>query len=566
MDHRTERNLLNLSANHIITAATTVRFPSLNIVSDRQPPNLPPRLPRAAHASMHLPLFRVILASIAAGFAPALLRAAAAVSDQPNIVVILADDLGYGDIQVLNPERGRIKTPHFDRLAREGMTFTDAHSGSSVCTPTRYGLLTGRYAWRTRLQRSVLDNYLDPLIAADRLTLPRMLQQQGYHTACIGKWHLGYTIEGGQGAPKKAAAAPNKAGAGRKQGGDDDGRTLGRHPGAPLGARSADGPVTRGFDIFFGFHHSRMMESVFEQDRVTELLPAVEMLPRLAARARRYVAERAQSGKPFFLYLPLSSPHTPIVPSKHWEGKSGLGKYADFVMETDWAVGEVLAALEEAGVAGNTLIIATSDNGCSPAAGTDKLEAQGHFASAQFRGYKADIWEGGHRVPFFVRWPGRVQPGSRSDALVCLTDLMATFADVVRVKLPANAAEDSISFVPALLARGPTARTSVVHHSINGRFSLRDGPWKLELCPGSGGWAKPTDADAARQGLPAVQLYDLSQDIAEQDNLQAGQPERVKRMTAQLQKIVGDGRSTPGPRQRNDVPVDIFKASPEPKK
>lgn len=500
-----------------------------------------------------------LIPTLAALLATAL--AAAAPSNRPNLVVILADDLGYGDVQILNPQRGRIATPHFDRLAREGMTFTDAHSGSSVCTPTRYGLLTGRYAWRTRLQRGVLDNYVEPLIAADRLTLPRMLQQQGYHTACIGKWHLGYTIADGQGEPrKKAARGSGGAGAGRKKGGADDGRTLGRHPGAPLGARTADGPLTRGFDHFFGFHHARMMESVFEQDRVTELLPAAEMLPRLAARARSYIAERAKSGKPFFLYLPLSSPHTPIVPSSRWEGKSGLGKYADFVMETDWAVGEVLAALEQAGLGGNTLVIATSDNGCSPAAGTDQLEAAGHFASAQFRGYKADIWEGGHRVPFLARWPGRVQPGTRSDALVCLSDIMATAADILGAKLPAHTAEDSFSFLPALLGPGSAVRTSVVHHSINGRFALRDGPWKLELCAGSGGWGKPTDADATRPGLRAVQLYDLSNDIAERNNLQAAQPERVKRMTAQLQKIVDDGRSTPGPRQPNDVAIDLLKA------
>lgn len=488
--------------------------------------------------------------------------AGAAPAAPPNIVIILADDLGYGDVQILNPQRGKIATPHFDRIAREGMIFTDAHSGSSVCTPTRYGLLTGRYAWRTRLQRGVLDNYVEPLIAADRLTLPRMLQQQGYHTACIGKWHLGYTIEGGPGAAKKKGEG---AGAGKKKKTEGGGLTLGQHPGAPLGARTNDGPVTRGFDLFFGFHHARMMESVFENDRVTELLPAVEMLPRLAARARSYIEERVKSGKPFLLYLPLSSPHTPIVPSAAWEGKSGLGKYADFVMETDWAVGEVLAALEQAGVANNTLVIATSDNGCSPAAGTEALEAQGHFASAQFRGYKADIWEGGHRVPFLARWPARVKPGSRSDALVCLTDLMATAAEISAVKLSPNAAEDSFSFLPALVGQGRTSRTSVVHHSINGRFSLRAGSWKLELCPGSGGWGRPTDAEAAKQALPTVQLYDLSKDIAEQDNLQASQPDRVKRMTIQLEKIVDDGRSTPGPRQANDAAADIFKAQPAPK-
>lgn len=505
---------------------------------------------------MHIRFSRLLLCLALAASWSLSPQASAAPAAKPNIVVILADDLGYGDVQALNPERGRIRTPHFDRIAREGMIFTDAHSGSSVCTPTRYGLLTGRYAWRTRLQRGVLDNYVEPLIAADRLTLPRMLQQQGYHTASIGKWHLGYTIEGGQGAPKKKKATGGADGAdgGRKKGADD-GRALGRYPGAPLGARTADGPVTRGFDLFHGFHHARMMESVFENDRVTELLPAVEMLPRLAARARNYITERAKSGTPFFLYLPLSSPHTPIVPSKHWQGKSGLGRYADFVMETDWAVGEVLAALEQAGVAGNTLVIATSDNGCSPAAGTEQLEAQGHFASAQFRGYKADIWEGGHRVPFLVRWPGRVKPGTHSDALVCLTDIMATAADTLGVTLPANAAEDSFSFLPALVDRGRTARTSVVHHSINGRFALREGSWKIAFCPGSGGWGKPTDADASGRGLPAVQLYDLSKDVTELNNLQAAQPDRVKRMTAQLQKIVDDGRSTPGPRQRNDAPV-----------
>lgn len=455
----------------------------------------------------------------------------------PNIVYILADDLGYGDVQVLNPKRGKIATPQLDRLAGQGMTFTDAHSGSSVCTPTRYGLLTGRYAWRTRLQSSVLSDYAEPLIAADRLTVPAFLKQRGYHTACIGKWHLGYTVEGGERAAKK------KKGVGE---------------GAPLGAVTHDGPMTRGFDHFFGFHHARMMKSVFEGDRVTQMIEPVDMLPLLAAKSAEYIRERAKTGQPFFLYLPLNSPHTPIVPSKAWQGKSGLGDYADFVMETDWAVGEVLAALDAAGIAEKTLVIFTSDNGCSPAAGTPKLEKQGHYASGPHRGYKADIWDGGHRVPFFVRWPGKVKAGSQSTQPVCHVDLMATCAELLGVKLPASAGEDSVSLLPALSGAAETTRV-IVHHSINGRFAVREGRWKLCLCPGSGGWGKPGDAEAAKAGLPQTQLYDLSTDSAETKNLSGQHPEVVAKLTQQLQTIIDEGRSTPGEKQANDVEIIVFK-------
>ncbi|MDQ3622446.1 MAG: arylsulfatase [Verrucomicrobiota bacterium] len=471
----------------------------------------------------------------------ALLCGQSIAAQRPNIVYILADDLGYGDVKVLNPGRGKIATPHLDRLAAQGMTFTDAHSGSSVCTPTRYGLLTGRYAWRTRLQSSVLSDYVEPLIAADRLTVPGLLKQQGYHTACIGKWHLGYTIEGGA-----------------RDGSNEKGALMG----APLGAVTRDGPVTRGFDTFFGFHHARMMKSLFEQEHVTQFIEPVDMLPALAKRAAAYIGERAKSGQPFFLYLPLNSPHTPIVPAKEWQGKSGLGDYGDFVMETDWAVGEALAALDAAGIANDTLVFFTADNGCSPQAGTNKLEQQGHFASAQFRGYKADIWDGGHRVPFFARWPGKIKAGAQNDQLICLTDLMGTCAEILGVKLPENAGEDSVSLLPALLGTESKAlRQSVVHHSINGRFAVREGRWKLCLCPGSGGWAKPADADAAKQGLPPVQLYDLSTDIAETRNVSAAHPDIVARLTRQLEDSIANGRSTPGAKQANDADIVILKSS-----
>ena len=474
------------------------------------------------------------------------LSGAALAAEKPNILYILADDLGYGDVQCLNPQRGKIATPHLDKLASQGMTFTDAHSGSSVCTPTRYGVLTGRYAWRTRLQGSVLDGFVEPLIAAKRLTVPALLKQHGYHTACIGKWHLGFTLDAEKDAPAKR---------GKKDGGGNV---------AAVGARTSDGPVTRGFDEFFGFHHARSIKSLFENDRVIEHVEAVDVLPRLAKRAQEHIAARAKSGAPFFLYLALNSPHTPIVPSPEWQGKSGINAYADYVMETDWAVGEVLAALEKVGVAENTLVIATSDNGCSPAAKIPELTKHGHFPSAEFRGYKADIWDGGHRVPFLVRWPAKVKPGSRSAQTICHVDLMATCAELLGAKLPDNAGEDSVSILPALLgADTAPLHEAVVHHSISGRFAIRQGNWKLELCPGSGGWGTPGDATAAKQHLPDVQLYDLGTDIAEAKNVQAEHPEIVARLTKLLEKLLAEGRSTPGAKQPNDVPVMLKKPNTE---
>jgi len=487
-----------------------------------------------------------------------LFAAGASAAERPNIVYVLCDDLGYGDVHALNPERGKIPTPNMDRLAREGMTFTDAHSGSSVCTPTRYGILTGRYAWRTRLQSGVLFGLSAPLIAPERLTVPGLLKQAGYRTACIGKWHLGLGWTG------------QTTDAGDLKGGLVD-------YAKPL----TDSPVTHGFDRFFGISGSLDMPPFvwIENDRLTEQptatkkwlregpagpsFEAVDVLPTLTRRAIDYFAERApdaKAGKPFFLYLPLNSPHTPIVPSPEWQGRSGISPYADFVMQTDDCLGQMLKALDRLGLADNTLVVFTSDNGCSPAANVKELESKGHYPSAQFRGYKADIWEGGHRVPFICRWPGKIKPGSASAQLICLTDLMATCADLTGVPVPPTAGEDSVSILPALLGtdKGPL-RESVVHHSINGLFALRQGSWKLELCPGSGGWCEPRDPAALKAGLPPRQLYDFSRDIGERTNLQADEPERVDRMTDLLEKAVSDGRTTPGPARPNDVPVVILK-------
>ncbi len=467
----------------------------------------------------------------------------AAEKSKPNIVYILADDLGYGDVHCLNPRRGKIATPHLDRMAAQGMIFTDAHSSSSVCSPTRYGILTGRYNWRTRLQKGVLNGYSEPLIAADRLTVPALLKQHGYTTAAMGKWHLGLGIEKGNPSP-----------------------------------HLTEGPTTRGFDSFFGISASLDMPpfAFIDNDHFTEPLTAtkkwlrsgpagasfeaIDVLPTLARKAAGFIGQHAKTGRPFFLYLPLNAPHTPIVPTKEWQGRSGIGDYGDFVMETDWAVGEVLAAIDRAGVGGNTLVIMTSDNGCSKAAGIPALQAQGHYPSADMRGSKADIFDGGHRIPFIARWPDRIKAGTRSDQTICLTDLMATCAEIVGAKLPANAGEDSFSILPALLgtARAPL-REAVVHHSINGSFAIRQGAWKLELCADSGGWSDPKPGSKEAQGLPATQLYNFSADVAETDNQEARHPEVVARLTKLLEKIIAEGRSTPGPRQANDAVIQIRK-------
>lgn len=406
----------------------------------------------------------------------------------------------------------------------------------------------------------MIDGFSKPLIAPDRLTVPLLLRQRGYHTAAIGKWHLGFTIVGDKDPDdetKKPAGAPVWAKTA------DDGLPIGdpnTGGGPPIGAQTTDGPITRGFDYFYGVQHARSLGTFFEQDRATELVKPVDALEKLTRRASKYIADEARGGSPFFLYFALTSPHTPIVPSKAWQGRSGLGSYGDFVMETDWAVGEVLAAIRQAGVEGNTLVIATSDNGFSPLVGTAALEAQGHFPSAQFRGYKSDIWDGGHRVPFIARWPERIKPGTECGELICLADFMATCADILGVQLPPNAGEDSVSILPALLGvKHEPLHEAIVHHSIFGQFAIRQGPWKLEFCPGSGGWDSPTDKSAVSAGLPALQLYNLDQDIGEKRNLQAQYPEVVAKLTTLLRHYIADGRSTPGLPQANDVPVSLTK-------
>lgn len=471
-------------------------------------------------------------------------------AEKPNIVFVLCDDLGYGDVHCLNPERGKIATPNVDRLAKEGMVFTDAHSGSAVCTPTRYGLLTGRYSWRTRLQSGVVQGFAPCLIAPDRPTVASFLKSQGYHTAIIGKWHLDFQYL--DPATGKALA---RAG-GKKKKKD---KSL-----APVGTKIPDGPVNRGFDYYHGFHHARDMKGVIENDTVIEHEDEINMLPRLTRKAVEYIDGRAgkASGKPFFLYVPFGSPHAPIVPTKEWQGKSGLGEYGDFVMQTDAGIGAILDALDRNELTENTLVIFSSDNGCSKAAGISELEKQGHYPSAQYRGSKADSWDGGHRVPFIVRWPGNVAPVSTSDQLICLTDLFATLGEITGTALPSGSAEDSVSFLPALKGNPiVSTRAGVIHHSISGHFSYRLGKWKLLLARGSGGWTAPNEKAAAQQGAPVAQLYDMEKDAGETTNLYASHPEVAARLLKQLEADVFRGRSTDGPDSKNDIgKINLWKS------
>lgn len=509
--------------------------------------------------------------------------------NKPNIVYFFVDDMGIGDASCLNAE-GKIHTPHLDRLAGEGMKFTDAHSTSAVCSPSRYSVLTGRYNWRSTLQRGIVNVYGDPLIDEDRLTVPGLLKQHGYHSACIGKWHLGQGWD--------FEADPETFCPGTNFGSADTAAWSGvtseqRAAWERAFSRPTNGgPTTRGFDWYFGVDIPNWPPYAFiENDRTvgipSEWLPErligdnqastrgpampywhfEQLLPTWAEKADRYIGDRAAAEEPFFLYLAMTSPHTPLSVNKAFIGKSGLNNlYADLVIETDDVFGRVLDALDRHGVADNTLVIFASDNGCAHYVGAKEdgrggeaaLEPQGHFPSGRYRGYKSDAWDGGHRIPCVARWPGRIEAGTTCDQLVSLSDLMATCAEIVGDTLPDHAGEDSVSMLPLFANPDTPVRDHVVHHSFTGKFAIRDGRWKLVLCPGSGGWTH-RDAQAAEEGFPLVQLYDMEADPGETRNLQADQPDKVKELVAGLTSLVEAGRSTPGARQQNDVPVDIWK-------
>ncbi|ARN57300.1 sulfatase family protein [Sedimentisphaera salicampi] len=461
--------------------------------------------------------------------------------EKPNIVFIMADDMGYGDPGCLNPD-SKIPTPNMDRLAKEGMRFTDAHSPSAVCTPTRYGVLTGRYCWRTRLKKGVLWGYSRRLIKPERTTVASMLKDSGYHTACVGKWHLGLTDSEPADYSKPLRPGPNEA----------------------------------GFDYWFGIPASLDMkpycfienglptkpltdklkgESIprfYRAGKASEGFDVDDVMPRITEKACSFIDNhKTQQGKkPFFLYFPLSAPHQPWVPLEKNEQRSRAGVYGDFVTLVDDAVGRVLRKIEENGYKKNTLIIVTSDNGShiqhigkyNNGVSDESKHNFGHDANYIYRGQKADVWDGGHRVPFIARWPGVVKQGSKCDKPICLVDLFASCAEIAGHRMKDNEGEDSFSFLPLLKGKKPSGklRKAIVHHSVQGKFAIRNSRWKYIDCRGSGGWTKGGDDKPA-------QLYDMQKDPDETDNLY-GKPEYekiVKEMQNLLEKYKSQGFSRP---------------------
>ena len=474
---------------------------------------------------------------------------------RPNVVLILADDLGFGDVGVMNPASA-IATPNIDSLAGEGMRFLDAHSPASICTPTRYALLTGRYAWRTSLKSGGLNGYSSPLVEQDRPTLASLLRGQGYRTAIVGKWHLGMEMR--RLIPKPV-------------------NRLKGDPGIDFGAAIRHAPIDRGFDEYFGVSASldyppyvnirndrfvatpTIQQQKRESPRYTRRGPRAEgfefpdVLDKLVEEAVAFIERSSDDGKPFFLYFSLTSPHMPLTPHSRFRGTTGLGEYGDFVAQVDDVVGSVLEALDRGSVRDETLVIFTSDNG-SQMRRVDDTEPDHvvdssipayrtgrHQSNASWRGTKTDIWEGGHRVPFLVRWPGVVGEGTTSAATIVQNDLFATFAEIVDIVPGRNSAEDSVSLLPILRGDSMSRGVPVVHHSLHGMYAIRDGDWKLVAGSGSGGREKPQGYPFARP----YKLFNLSEDPSETSDLTADHSNVARRLERKLRRFRSSGRSVP---------------------
>jgi len=491
------------------------------------------------------------------------IQSAAEKCARPHVIFILADDMGYGDLACQNPE-SKISTPNLDRLAKEGIRFTDAHSPSAVCTPTRYGLLTGRYAWRTELKSGVLWPWDRPLIEPDRMTAGHLMKEAGYHTACIGKWHLGWDW------PTRDGTRINDI---LPVGRYDKKKRAAFNSGIDLSKRITGGPLSRGFDYYFGDDVPNFPPYCFiENDHVTEQ-PTEEkpksffghagmmakdwrldgVMPSITKKACEYIERQSldPADQPFFLYFSLTAPHTPIAPAKEFQGKSRAGAYGDYVYQVDHTVGDILKTLDRCNIRDNTLIIFTSDNGSPGRDGSDmngeinSVRAFGHNPSRPWRGIKSDVWDGGHRVPFLARWPGHIPAGITCPEPICHVDLLATLAALVGVKLKNNAGEDSYNLLPVLT--GQTAkeplREAIVHHSGSGLFAVRRGKWKLILGLGPGGFSGPIRKP--RSGEPEGQLYDIQADPREKKNLYALHPEVVEELSNLLERYKTSGRSVP---------------------
>lgn len=477
----------------------------------------------------------------------------------PNIIYILADDMGYGDVSILNAD-SKIPTTHIDRIAKEGMIFSDAHTNSSVCTPTRYGILTGRYAWRTHMKNGVLQGHSDHLIDTDRETVASYLKKHGYSTACVGKWHLGMDWTSTDSNSVDKIAGNN----------------------VDFSVPVKNGPLDLGFDYYFGISASlNMPPHAFMENR--KVLGDLQYLSnnedlrnnniqsktgwwdpdysqdRVLSEFTRKAVEWVESQfsenkqKPFFLYVPLSAPHAPIVPGMAFIDRSGIGSYGDYCMEVDWTVGQILNLLDKHNLAENTLIIFTADNGCSPRADFEHLQELGHYPSYIYRGLKGSLWDGGHRVPFLVRWPEVINEGTLSDVPICTTDLIATLSEMFDEKLDVHTGEDSFSFLPAFTGKIPgwASKRGIIHHSDAGHFSVRQGKWKLVLHE-KGGTRRHNPKDKPLVNPADIQLFDMDKDPGETTNLQHLHPEIVKNMKELLSGYIKNGRSNDGPAVLND--------------
>ncbi|MEM9337198.1 MAG: sulfatase-like hydrolase/transferase [Bacteroidota bacterium] len=474
----------------------------------------------------------------------------------PNIVLIFADDLGYGDVSCLNSE-SKIQTPAIDQVAEQGVTFTDAHTSSSVCTPSRYGLLTGRYAWRTYLKNGVLWGYSPPLIKTDRWTVATMLKKAGYMTACIGKWHLGLDW------PLKKGESPIKGFKEKVYGGDK----------VDFSKKIKNGPTSLGFDYFYGISASLDMPpyAFIENDEMTNIptvkredgfgrmglsdvsLAPEDFLLQITEKARNVIKDYSSKKEPFFLYLPLPSPHTPLAVAEPFKNSSTIGPYGDYVIETEWVVAEVMKTLKENKVEESTLLIITSDNGPETSMINRKKE-HNHYSAGILRGCKRDNWEGGHRVPFFAKWPQKITPGTTSHQVLCLTDLFSTFSAIAKINVPDHVGEDSYNMLPALLgvAGNQQIREATVHHSSQGKFAIRKGDWVLLLHPGSGGNDRKYIVNTPEIMDEPIALYNIKNDPGQMHNSYKDHPEIVKDLTETIKQYINNGRSTIGPKLQND--------------
>lgn len=472
----------------------------------------------------------------------------------PNIVYILADDLGLGDLKVYNPE-SKVPTPNMDRFAAEGIRFTDAHSNSAVCTPTRYGILTGRYAFRTRLKSGVLWGYSPPLIETGRVTVASFLKQNGYKTACLGKWHLG--LEWQKSDPAKEIPDVQW----------NDEVTPDFNDNVDYTKAVKGGPLSHGFDHSFiipasldmtpycYLRNDKVVEApvdftegrteatdgrgvIWRAGKVSPNFDFDQVLPVVVDSACQYISRQVANEQPFFLYLPLPAPHTPWVPLEEYTNTSGAGAYGDFVVMVDAMIGNVLQTLETNNLKENTLVMIVSDNGSHWR--PDDIEQHGHRANYIYKGQKADIYEAGHRVPFMARWPQVIPAGSVSNEVQCTTDLLATLAGMLGQELPDGAGEDSYNLWPAFVGEEYQSpiRNVTINHSIDGYFAIRKGNWKYTPQLGSGGFSNPKKIEPAPGEAPGT-LYDLKNDPAEQNNLYFQHPEMVE----QLQELLNNAQA-----------------------